>query len=58
MKWLIETWEAFLNKIYEAKALSDLEALVNDEDYCERLERETAEPEWQPYPVGQERKEL
>ena len=50
------SWTEMLDKIYDEKAKSDLEALVNDEDYCQTLEKE--ELDWQPYPLGPDGKDI
>lgn len=44
-----DSWDAFLCRIYDAKATEDLEALLNDPEYLRMLEAD--ELEWQPYPV-------
>lgn len=54
-KKLEGSWSEALNKIYDAKADAALEALVNDEAYCEKMEKQAEEPEWQPYPVSPDR---
>lgn len=49
LDYINKSFAEFLDRIFDAKAIADLEAICNDDDRMERWAAET--PEWQPYPV-------